>query len=80
MSVPYELVFVDDHPDCGARYGLGDAPCLVTDDRIVYHGRLSPVDLEAIFAGAGLGRVDATRWAPAYAGRACPAAPNERRP
>ena len=51
LDIDYQLVFVEDEPGCLAHYALSDAPCLVIDDHIVYHGRLSRPDLEVIFAG-----------------------------
>jgi len=51
LDIGYELIFAEDHPECAAHYLVSDSPCVVIDDRIVYHGCLSRSDLEAIFAG-----------------------------
>ena len=51
LGICYELICTEDYCECGARYGSADAPCLVIDDRVVYHGRLLKPDLVAIFSG-----------------------------
>lgn len=42
---------MDEHADCLQRYGVADAPCLIIDDHVVYHGDLSAADMDAIFVG-----------------------------
>lgn len=51
LDIRYQLIFAEDEPGRASRYLASDLPCLVIDDRIVYHGYLSPSDLEVIFAG-----------------------------
>lgn len=51
LDIGYELIFAEDRPECASHYLASGSPCVVIDDRIVYHGCLSQPDLEAIFAG-----------------------------
>lgn len=51
LDIDYQLIFAEDEPERAAHYLASDSPCLVIDDRVAYHGCLSPSDLEAIFAG-----------------------------
>ena len=57
LDIDYRLVFAEDEPDCAVHYVTSDAPCLVIDDRIVYHGCLGRSELEAIFAGERVRRM-----------------------
>lgn len=57
LRVPYEMVDAGEHPEYRQRFGVECLPCLVIDDRIVYHGALGEAELRLIFAANPRGRI-----------------------
>lgn len=53
LGVPYELLFVEEHPEAAAHYVVRHSPTLIVDDKVVFHGQPSEHELRAFFRDAG---------------------------
>lgn len=50
LGVAYELLFVEDHPEVVARYGIRHSPNLVVDDTVVFRRQPSEAELREVFS------------------------------
>lgn len=50
LGIRYEVVFVEDHPETVAQYGIRHSPNLVVEEQVVFRGQPSERELRAFFA------------------------------
>lgn len=41
LGIPYEVVYVEEHPEVIGRYGIRHSPNLVIDEQVVFRGQPS---------------------------------------
>lgn len=50
LDIPYEVIFVEEHPETITRYGIRHSPNLVVEEQVVFRGQPSEHELRAFFA------------------------------
>ncbi len=48
LGIPYELVYVEEHPEVAERYRIRHSPNLVVDDEVVCRGQPSEGEIKAL--------------------------------
>ncbi len=48
LAIPYDLAYVEDHPELAERYHIRHSPNLVVDDEVVFRGQPSESELKAL--------------------------------
>lgn len=49
LGIPYELLFVEEHPEAVARYDVRHSPTLIVNDQVVLQGQPAEHELQALF-------------------------------
>ncbi len=49
MGIPFEVLFVEEHPDVVATYSIRHSPNLLVNDEIVFRGQPSAHELREFF-------------------------------
>lgn len=50
LAIPYELLFVEEHPETITLYGIRHSPNLIVDEQVVFRGQPTERELRAFFA------------------------------
>ena len=50
MGIPFEVLFVEEHPDVVATYSIRHSPNLLVNDEIVFRGQPSAHELRDFFS------------------------------
>lgn len=50
LGIPYEVCFVEEHPELVARYGIRHSPNLVVDGEVAFRGQPTESELKCCFA------------------------------
>lgn len=50
MGVSFEVLFVEEHPDLIATHGIRHSPNLLVDNRVVFRGQPTPLELRQFFS------------------------------
>jgi len=49
LGIPFEVLYVEEHPDVVATYGIRHSPNLLVDEEIVFRGQPSVHELRDFF-------------------------------
>lgn len=52
MGIPFELLFVEEHPGMVVTHSIRHSPNLLVDDEVVFRGQPSPQELRQFFSQA----------------------------
>ena len=52
MDIPFELLFVEEHPDMVVTHSIRHSPNLLVNDEVVFRGQPSPQELQQFFSQA----------------------------
>ena len=49
IGIPFEIIFVEEHPDFALTHGIRHSPNLLVDDVVIFRGQPTPLELRAFF-------------------------------
>lgn len=50
IGITFEVVFVEEHPDVVAAYGIRHSPSILVNDKVVFRGQPTPLELRQFFS------------------------------
>jgi len=51
IGIPFEVLYVEEHPDIVALHGIRHSPNLLVDDQVVFRGQPTALELRTYFPG-----------------------------
>ena len=49
MNIPFEVLFVEDHPEVVAAHDIRHSPNILVDDKVIFRGQPTPHELRQFF-------------------------------